>query len=65
VRKRVTVRVHDRIRHVSRMVKQLQTQPLSMGTTFEAQNGAVIKQNTPVRITGCTNLKAKKAKNTT
>jgi hypothetical protein len=49
---------------VSRTVKQLRLQPLSMGTTFEAQNGAVIKQSTPVTITGCTSLKAKKAKAT-
>jgi hypothetical protein len=62
VRKRVSVRVRAQIRHVSRTVKQLQVQPLSMPTKFEAQNGAVIKQNTPVTITGCTHLKAKKAK---
>jgi hypothetical protein len=62
VRRRVSVRVRGRVRRVLRMVKQLRVQPLSMPTTFEAQNGAVIKQVTPVTITGCTNLKAKKTK---
>jgi hypothetical protein len=33
---------------------------LSMPTLFTAQNGATIKQSTPIEVTGC--AKAKKAK---
>jgi hypothetical protein len=33
---------------------------LTMPTSFTAQNGAVIKQNTPIGVTGCTKHKTKK-----
>jgi hypothetical protein len=33
---------------------------LTMPTSFTAQNGAVIKQNTPIGVTGCTKHKVKK-----
>jgi hypothetical protein len=35
---------------------------LKMPTAFTAQNGATIKQNTPISVTGCTKKKAHKAK---
>lgn len=35
---------------------------LKMPTTFTAQNGAVVKQNTPITTTGCPKHKIKKAK---
>ena len=34
---------------------------LKMPTAFTAQNGATIKQNTPISVTGCPHKKAKKA----
>jgi hypothetical protein len=37
---------------------------LKMPTAFTAQNGAVIKQNTPISVTGCARHKARKAKRT-
>jgi hypothetical protein len=35
---------------------------LKMPTSFTAQNGATLKQSTPITVTGCTKHKAKKAK---
>ena len=35
---------------------------LKMPTAFTAQNGAVIKQSTPINVTGCPRQKAKKAR---
>jgi len=37
-------------------------QKLTMPTVLTAQNGAVIKQNTPITITGCPKHKAKQAR---
>jgi hypothetical protein len=34
-----------------------------MPTSFIAQNGATIKQNTPITVTGCTKTKARTIKN--
>jgi hypothetical protein len=60
VAKRVKIRVHGRVRTVTRRVKQ--KVGLVMPTALTAQNGAVIHQNTPIRVTGCE--KAKPAKKT-
>jgi hypothetical protein len=38
------------------------TTKLKMPTAFTGQNGAVIKQNTPISVTGCTKHKSTKAK---
>ncbi|HEV3094108.1 MAG TPA: hypothetical protein VGY30_06310, partial [Solirubrobacteraceae bacterium] len=35
---------------------------LAMPTSFVAQNGATIKQTTPINVTGCAKHRAKKAK---
>jgi hypothetical protein len=38
---------------------------LKMPTAFTAQNGAMIKQSTPINVTGCTKQKTKKARKRT
>jgi hypothetical protein len=60
VRKRVTRRVHGRLRHVSRTVKKVVSQPLSMPTTITGQNGAQVTQTTKIAVTGCPRAKAVK-----
>jgi hypothetical protein len=64
VRKRVTVRVHGRLKHVTGFVKRTvkTTRSLSMPTTIVAQNGATIKQNTTITLTGCPAAKRQAAK---
>jgi archaellum component FlaG (FlaF/FlaG flagellin family) len=61
VHKRVTVRVHGRIKHVTKTVKEAVAQPLTMPTTITGQNGAVLTQATKIGATGCSKAK-KKAK---
>jgi hypothetical protein len=60
VKKRVTRRVHGRLRHIIKKVKKQVAAPLSMPTTITAQNGAVLKQTTRVAVTGCPAAKAAK-----
>lgn len=48
----MTVRVHGHRRRIKRRVKKT-VSGLVMPTTFIAQNGARIHQNTPVSVTGC------------
>ncbi len=63
VEKRVTVKVHERKRSVTRKVKHMLARTLQMPTEFIAQNGAAIDQNTPITVTGCAKAKpARKAK---
>jgi hypothetical protein len=64
VNKRVTRRVHGRLKRVSVKVKKSVPEPLLMPTTITAQNGAVLTQNTKIAVTGCpvTKKKATKAK---
>jgi hypothetical protein len=59
VKKKETVKIHGR-KIVTRKAKQTVPGSLVMPTAFTAQNGAVIRQNTPITVTGCG--KAKKAK---
>ena len=62
VKKKVTVKVHGRKRTVTRSVKQTVAEPLTMPTEFVAQNGAELKQDTKIEVTGCPKAKpAKKA----
>jgi hypothetical protein len=68
VRKRVTIHVHGHAKRVTKTVKHTVSQPLTMPTTITGQNGAQVKQNTKISVTGCpkkakTN-KAGKAKHT-
>ncbi len=60
VKRKVTVRSKGRKKTVTRNVKTTVPAPMLMPTAFTAQNGAVIKQNTPISVTGCP--KQKKAK---
>ncbi len=53
VEKKVTVKVHGRKKTVTRKVKETVPATLAMPTEFVAQNGAVIKQTTPIGVTGC------------
>ncbi len=61
VKRKVIVRVKGRRKTVTRRVKAKQSAAMVMPTTFTAQNGTVIHQNTPVGVTGCA-TKKKKAK---
>ncbi len=59
VKKKITVRVKGRKRHVTRKVKK-RVKGLVMPTLLVAQNGAQIKQSTPISVTGCGKGKAEK-----
>ena len=60
VKKKKTVKSKGRRHTVTRKVKSTIPATLTMPTLFTAQNGAVIKQSTPISVTGCTKS-AKKA----
>jgi hypothetical protein len=60
VSKRVKVRVHSRVRTVTRRVEK-KVGGLVMPTALTAQNGAVIHQNTPISVTGCPKARPKAA----
>jgi uncharacterized repeat protein (TIGR01451 family) len=60
VTKRVSRRVHGRLVHVLKKVKQLVAEPLVMPTVLTGQNGAVIKQTTKIAVAGCVKPKVKK-----
>jgi hypothetical protein len=59
VKKKRTIKRNGHKRIVTRKVKSTVPATLTMPTVFTAQNGALIKQATPIDITGCT--KAKKS----
>jgi len=59
VKRKVRVKIKGRKREVTRKVKKT-VRGLVMPTLFVAQNGAKIKQNTPIGVTGCGKGKAKK-----
>jgi hypothetical protein len=58
VKRKVTVRTGGRSRTVTRKVRSTVAAALAMPTRFVAQNGAVIKQSTPIGVTGCARHKA-------
>jgi hypothetical protein len=60
VRRKVTVRVHGH-KTVRTVTKRVGGGGLVMPTEFKAQNGAVVKQNTTITVTGC-NAKANAAR---
>ena len=62
VERKVTRMVHGRIVHRTFTTHVTKSATLTMPTEFIAQNGAVIKQDTEVAVTGCTKTKIKKAK---
>jgi hypothetical protein len=63
VKKKVTVRTRGRKHTVTRKVKETVASSLVMPSEFVAQNGAVLEQNSTVKVTGCPKPhKAKAAK---
>ncbi len=63
VKKRVKVRSKGRTRFVTRKVRKTVSAGLVMPTAFNAQNGAVIHENTPIEVTGCVKTKPKHKNN--
>jgi hypothetical protein len=63
VKKKTIVRGGGHSHTVTRKVKNTVSATLVMPTIFTAQNGTIIKQNTPINVTGCAKAKksAKKA----
>jgi hypothetical protein len=61
-KKRVALKRHGRTIHVIRKVKHTTATPLLMPTTFVAQNGAQLRQNTKIAVTGCGKVAVKKKK---
>jgi hypothetical protein len=59
VKRKVTIKRKGHKRRVTRRLKKT-VHGLMMPTLFTAQNGATIKQNTPISVTGCGRHKAKK-----
>ena len=60
VKKKVTVKVKGKKKTETRKVKKTEAVSLQMPTEFVGQNGAVVKQTTPIGVTNCP--KAVKAK---
>jgi hypothetical protein len=57
VKKKLTVKSKGHNRTVVRKVNSTVPATLTMPTIFTAQNGAIIKQSTPINVTGCTKAK--------
>ncbi len=57
VKKRVAVRAHGHVKHVTRSVRTTVAESLIMPTTITGQNGAVINQSTKIGVTGCPKVK--------
>jgi hypothetical protein len=62
VRRRVTRRVHGKVRKITEWVTKSVAAPLVMPTEITAQNGAVLRQNTVIAVEGCPKAKRHKAK---
>ncbi len=63
IEKKVKVKVHGRQKTVTKKVKETVSTTLVMPSEFVAQNGAVIKRDTTIGVTGCQKAhKAKQAK---
>jgi hypothetical protein len=64
VKKQVTVKRHGKTVKVTRKVSEQVAAPLTIPSEFIAQNGAELKQDTPISVTGCpkAHKAAKKAK---
>ena len=60
VKKRMTIRIHGHRRHVTRKVNETKPTTLVMPNEFVGQNGAVIKQDTTISVTGCAKTKLAK-----
>lgn len=53
VKRKAKVRSKGHTRTVTRKTRRQVAAPLTMPTAFTAQNGIVVKQNTPIAVTGC------------
>jgi hypothetical protein len=53
VKKKVTVRSDGHVKHVVRSVTEQLAETLVMPTTIAGQNGAIVKQNTKIEVSGC------------
>jgi hypothetical protein len=62
VKKKVTVRVHGRRKTVTRKVTEAKPESLRMPIEFTASNGAQLKEETPIGVSGCPKAHAAKAK---
>ena len=62
VKRKKTIRVKGHKKTVTRKVKTMVVAPLLMPTTFTAQNGAVLSQNTKISVSGCSKVKKAKPK---
>jgi hypothetical protein len=62
VTRRVTIRRGGHTRKVTRRVREKRPASLLMPTVFTAQNGAVLRQSTPIAVTGCATAKGRAAK---
>jgi hypothetical protein len=62
VRKKVKVKVKGRTKTVTRKVKETVSSSLVMPNEFIAQNGAAIKRNTTISVTGCPRARKARAK---
>jgi hypothetical protein len=60
-KRKVKVRSKGHTRTITRQVPTTLPASLAMPTAFTAQNGMVIKQNTPITVTGCGKGKRAKA----
>ncbi|HEV2924413.1 MAG TPA: hypothetical protein VGW98_10290 [Solirubrobacteraceae bacterium] len=59
VKHKITTKVHGRTVHRTITTHVTKPATLTMPTEFVGQNGAVLKQSTPITVTGCTTAKAK------
>jgi hypothetical protein len=59
VKRKVKVRSKGHSRTVTRALRRTLPASLLMPTVFTAQNGTVIKQSTPIEVTGCAKVKTK------
>ena len=65
VKERVKVKVKGHIKSVTRKVKKSEPASLILPNEFVAQNGAVLKEDTTIGVSGCPKAKAKKASKAT
>jgi hypothetical protein len=60
IKKRVGIRSHRRMRYVPRSVVRNVPAPLIMPTSITGHNGATVRRQTRIRVTGCVKPRAKK-----
>jgi hypothetical protein len=58
-RRKITKKIHGRTVHRTVTTRKTKPASMTMPTEFVAQNGAVLKQNTKITVSGCPKTKAK------